>query len=191
MVYLKTRDAISWCVFHPNKKPDLDSQPSTVSSYPQETIPAFMTSISRRLHSRWNLSTKRVTEEKSARSTVHGSHDLKPVADSISGRHECTRQGSAKCRTRKLTRNGSHPPALAATRKDEFSGTHTREMRRSFEADACVGTDDDDRFSCQIRALNSGDPRPLFEGKAEKCLLHRVTSGGFRKWRYFTLAVNG
>ena len=103
-----------------------------------------MTNMSRRSHSRWNLSAKLVTEAKSARSTFHDSHDLHPVAASISIKELSTK---TKQTARKRTRNRSSALALAATSDDELGGAHACEMGRSLEADARVGADDDDRLS--------------------------------------------
>ena len=137
-----------------------------VSWYSRVTIPAFMTSMSKRPPSRWNVSEKLITEEKSARSTFHTSHDLNPVADSMSGRdgyQEKARGKNKKQRTRKC----SFTLALAATSENKFSWVHTCEMFCSFETDACVGADHHDGFSGQIGTLDGGDCGPLVDDKVK------------------------
>ena len=86
MIHLKSASSFSRCPGCGKNETHVDSHPSIVSWYSKATIPAFMTSMSKRPPSRWNFSEKLITEEKSARSTFHTSHDLNPVADSMSGR---------------------------------------------------------------------------------------------------------
>ena len=127
-----------------------------------------MTSMSRRPCSRWNLSAKLITEAKSARSTVHGSHDVNPVAASISRRDKYQEEACDA----KRTGDGSFTLALVSTSDDKLCGPHTREMLRGFEPNASVSTDHDDGFSRQIRTLHGRHSGPLVDDETEKRLLH-------------------